>query len=102
MNHDEIQLMADIRIAGQTVRIAGQIDRLSVTTEAVFIADYKSDQAPPGAVEDVSKAYLRQLAAYRAALREIYPGRTVRTALVWTAGPTIMEIPPELLDRALA
>ena len=90
------------RIAGETVRIAGQIDRLSVTAEAVFIADYKSDHAPPGTVEGVSKAYLRQLAAYRAALREIYPGRMVRTALVWTAGPTIMEIPPELLDRALA
>jgi ATP-dependent helicase/nuclease subunit A len=98
----EVPLMADIAIAGETVRISGQIDRLSVTAEAVFIADYKSDHAPPGAVEDVSKAYLRQLAAYRAALREIYPGRLVRTALVWTAGPTIMEVPPELLDRALA
>jgi ATP-dependent helicase/nuclease subunit A len=98
----EVPLMADIPIAGETVRISGQIDRLSVTADAVFIADYKSDRTPPSTIEGVSKAYLRQLAAYRAVLRQIYPDRPVRTALVWTAGPAIMEIPRELLELVLA
>jgi ATP-dependent helicase/nuclease subunit A len=98
----EVPLMADIAIGGQTVRISGQIDRLGIAADVVFIADYKSDHTPPSTVEAVSKAYLRQLAAYRAALRQIYPGRLVRTALVWTAGPAIMEIPQDVLDQALA
>ena len=45
--------------------------------------------------------YGSQLAAYRAALRQIYPDRPLRAALVWTEGPTIMEIPEALLDEAL-
>jgi ATP-dependent helicase/nuclease subunit A len=98
----EVPLIADIAIAGQTVRISGQIDRLAIAADVIFIADYKSDHTPPTTVDAVSKAYLRQLAAYRAALRQIHPGRLVRTALVWTAGPAIMEIPQEILDQALA
>jgi ATP-dependent helicase/nuclease subunit A len=97
-----VPLMADIAIGGQTVRISGQIDRLGITADVIFIADYKSDHTPPSTVEAVSEAYLRQLAAYRAVLRQIYPGRLVRTALVWTAGPAIMEIPQDVLDRVLA
>jgi ATP-dependent helicase/nuclease subunit A len=97
----EVPVMAEIPMAGASVRISGQIDRLSVTPTAVFIADYKSDRTPPQTVDGVSKAYLRQLAAYRAALRQIHPDRPVRTALVWTEGPTIMEIPEALLDAAL-
>jgi ATP-dependent helicase/nuclease subunit A len=97
----EVPVMAEITMAGGSVRISGQIDRLSVTPTAVFIADYKSDRTPPQTVAGVSKAYIRQLAAYRAALRQIHPDRPVRTALVWTEGPTIMEIPEALLDAAL-
>jgi ATP-dependent helicase/nuclease subunit A len=98
----EVPLLAEIVVAGRSIEISGQIDRLSVTPTAVFIADYKSDRTPPQAVDDVSKAYIGQLAAYRAALRQIYPDRPVRAALVWTEGPTIMEIPEALLDQALA
>jgi ATP-dependent helicase/nuclease subunit A len=42
------------------------------------------------------------LAAYRLALREIYPGRLVRAALLWTDGPRLMEIPADVLDRYTA
>ena len=98
----EVPLLAEIVVAGRSIEISGQIDRLSVTPTAVFIADYKSDRTPPQAVDGVSKAYIGQLAAYRADLLQIYPDRPVRAALVWTEGPTIMEIPQALLDQALA
>jgi ATP-dependent helicase/nuclease subunit A len=43
--------------------------------------------------------YVRQLAAYRAVLRLLYPGRPVRCALIWTEAPSAMVIPDALLDR---
>jgi ATP-dependent helicase/nuclease subunit A len=50
-------------------------------------------------VADVPPIYLRQMAAYRALLRGVYPGHRVRCALLWTDGPLWMEIPEELLDH---
>ena len=32
--------------------------------------------------------------------RLMFPGRSLRAALVWTDGPKLMEIPSNLLDRA--
>jgi ATP-dependent helicase/nuclease subunit A len=45
--------------------------------------------------------YRRQLALYRALLAEIYPGRTVRAFLLWTAAPLLMEIDCKILDRSM-
>ena len=39
------------------------------------------------------------VAAYRAVLREVYPGRRVDCALVWTYGARAMPLPAALLDR---
>ena len=83
-------------VAGRA--LSGQIDRLTVTAEAVWIVDYKTNRPPPRRVEDVPPIYVRQLAAYRAALAAIYPDRTVRCVLLWTDGPFLMELPAELLD----
>ena len=44
----------------------------------------------------------RQLALYRAVLRELYPNHSVRAALVWTAGPALTELPAPLLDAELS
>ena len=79
--------------------LSGQIDRLAVTGDAVWIADYKTNRPPPRAVESVPEVYLAQMAAYRDAVAAIYPGRIIRCALVWTDGPFLMELPPTLLDR---
>jgi ATP-dependent helicase/nuclease subunit A len=79
--------------------IAGQIDRLVVTTEDVLIIDYKTLRPKPASDDAVPPAYLRQLAAYRAAIAQIYPGRAVKCALLWTDGPHLMPISPALLDR---
>jgi ATP-dependent helicase/nuclease subunit A len=40
------------------------------------------------------------MAAYRAALRAIYPEKAVRCALLWTDGPTLMPVPDSLMDGA--
>ncbi|MGO8919984.1 MAG: double-strand break repair helicase AddA [Stellaceae bacterium] len=79
--------------------LSGQIDRLVVTPEGVMIVDYKTLRPPPRAEAEVPAAYLDQLAAYRAALAAIYPGRTIRCALLWTEGPRLMPVSAALLDR---
>ena len=78
--------------------ISGQIDRLLVTPDAVTILDYKTNRPPPAAPGQVSAHYLRQMAAYRGLLREIYPDRPVRCALLWTDGPRLMALPDGILD----
>jgi len=83
---------------GPALDLSGQIDRLAVTEDEVLIVDYKTNRPPPPEVRLVADAYLYQLAAYRLALGEIYPGRTVRAALLWTDGPRLMEIPAQVLD----
>jgi ATP-dependent helicase/nuclease subunit A len=42
-----------------------------------------------------------QLALYRAAAAQLWPGKPVRAILVWTAGPRAVEMPAETLDDAL-
>jgi ATP-dependent helicase/nuclease subunit A len=64
----------------------------------VLVIDYKTDRLPPATADEVPAAYLRQMATYRALLRQIYPGREVRCALLWTAEPRLMI----LEDAALA
>ncbi|MEO0798369.1 MAG: double-strand break repair helicase AddA [Pseudomonadota bacterium] len=81
------------------LKIAGQIDRLAVTDHDVLIIDYKTNRPPPDDVLSVPDAYLLQMAAYRLALQQIYPNRTVRAALLWTDGPRLMPLPDEYLER---
>jgi ATP-dependent helicase/nuclease subunit A len=86
------------RGTGPALDLSGQIDRLAVTNDEVLIVDYKTNRPPPADVRLVAAAYLYQLAAYRLALSEIYPGRRVRAALLWTDGPRLMEVPADVLD----
>jgi ATP-dependent helicase/nuclease subunit A len=79
--------------------LAGQIDRLVVSAHDVLIVDYKTLRPPPRSEAAVPPAYLAQLAAYRAAVAEIYPGRAIRCALLWTEGPRLMPLSAALLDR---
>lgn len=78
--------------------LQGQIDRLLITDEEIMIIDYKSNRPGPRAVADVAPAYLAQMAAYRAALKKLYPGKKVTALLLWTDGPYLMPLPDETLD----
>jgi ATP-dependent helicase/nuclease subunit A len=77
--------------------VSAQIDRLIVEQNHVLIVDYKTLRPPPVDEHEVAPIYLRQLATYRAALARIYPGREIRCALLWTEGPRLMPISPEIL-----
>jgi ATP-dependent helicase/nuclease subunit A len=99
---------AEVSIAGRVARpgkppalVSGQIDRLVMTADEVLIVDYKTSHAPPGRVTEAPRAYLHQLALYRSVLRQLYPDRAVRCALVWTETAAWMEIPASALDAEL-
>ena len=84
---------------GPDLKITGQIDRLVETPDKIYIIDYKTNRPPPVKIDDVATAYYLQLAAYRLAIRKVYPHKEeIRAALLWTHGPHLMEIPARILD----
>jgi ATP-dependent helicase/nuclease subunit A len=98
---------AEVPIVGRIARanadpllVAGQVDRLTVTADAVLLADYKTDRVVPHALDEI-KPYVTQLALYRALLSRIYPDKNVRAALLFINGPALLEVPAAAMDAAL-
>lgn len=92
----EVPLMVQVSGASAERR---RIDRLVPSGMGFLAVDYKTDRDVPAAVEDCNPDYLRQMTAYRDALRKIHPGAPLRLALLWTAVPVFMEIPDLIMDR---
>jgi ATP-dependent helicase/nuclease subunit A len=100
---------AEVPIVGRILRpgdepilVAGQVDRLVITADAVLAVDYKSDSLVPAGVEAVPAKYITQLALYRAVLMCLYPERIVRAALIFSNAPVLIEIPASVMAAALA
>jgi ATP-dependent helicase/nuclease subunit A len=77
--------------------IAGTVDRLLVTDDVVRVIDFKTGTTVPATIDAVPVGYLRQMAAYAAALAVVFPGRRVEAALLFTAGPVMIELPADTL-----
>ncbi len=102
-SHAEVPIVGRIfRPPAIPVAVAGQVDRLTMTDSAILIADFKTDRNAPLELGKVPKPYTAQIALYRAVLAKIYPGKTVRAALVFTEAPRLIEIPAAALEAALA
>ena len=72
--------------------VSGQIDRLIEREHDVWIVDYKTNRPPPIDPDHVAASYRAQLAAYKAVLEDLYPSKPIRTFLLWTDGPHLMEV----------
>ncbi len=79
------------------MEIGGLVDRLAVSEHAVWIADYKTDRAPPETPEAIPAGYLRQLAAYKAILAQIHPDKEIHCVLIFTEATRVMTVPQALL-----
>ena len=90
----EVPIVGRIGVRGVT----GRIDRLLVEPGRVTIVDFKSGRVPASGPDDVPAAYLAQMAAYRAVLRQIYADRDIDLMIVWTDGPAVVSIKSALLD----
>jgi ATP-dependent helicase/nuclease subunit A len=98
---------AEVALAGAAARlppgvaISGRVDRLLVEPHRVLVVDFKTNRPSPARIEDADPAYVLQMAVYWAVLKEIFPGRAVEAALVWTDGPKLMAVPENLMLSAL-
>ncbi len=95
----EVPIVATLRQQdGRTRVLSGQIDRLVVRPDEVWVVDFKSNRPAPMLAAQVSAQYLGQLGAYRRALATLYADKEIRCFLLWTDGPRLMEIPGAMLD----
>jgi ATP-dependent helicase/nuclease subunit A len=84
-------------VAGQV--IAGEVDRLHVSADRVLVIDFKTNRRAPASLDSAPESHLRQMAAYAAALAEIFPGRRIEAGLLYTVGPVLLPIGAETLAR---
>jgi ATP-dependent helicase/nuclease subunit A len=99
---------AEVAVAGGAaalpagLKISGRIDRLVVLDDRVLVVDFKTNRPSPDRIEAADPAYLRQMAIYAAVLADVFPGRRIEAAIVWTDGPKLMPVPENLIRQTLA
>lgn len=81
--------------------LSGSIDRLIVTPDRIHLIDFKSNTVVPQTAADVPEGILRQMGAYVAALRQIYPERPIEPHILWTRTATLMPLDPNMVSAAL-
>jgi ATP-dependent helicase/nuclease subunit A len=92
--------LAEVPLVGEVGGrvLSARLDRLLVEGDTVTVVDFKTNRPPPKDESGVPDVYLTQMAAYRAGLRALYPGKAVRCLLLWTWGPRLMELSHPRLD----
>ena len=98
---------AEVALAGtapglpERFAISARVDRLLVEDTRVLVVDFKTNRPAPERIADADPSYILQMALYAAVLAEVFPGRRVEAALVWTDGPRLMPVPEQLMAAAL-
>jgi ATP-dependent helicase/nuclease subunit A len=82
--------------------ISGRVDRMVVRPDRVLVIDFKTNRPAPDRIDNADPAYITQMALYVAVLREIFKGRRIEAALIWTDGPKLMPVPENLIASSLA
>lgn len=85
---------------GKQVWLSGRIDLVTVDDSGVLVVDYKSDAAVPEEAAKVPGNYLTQLGLYALVAGQLFPGRNVRAAILWTELESLMILPDGLLEAA--
>ncbi|MEO5807697.1 double-strand break repair helicase AddA [Devosia sp.] len=96
----EVPFLLPATRRGQKIKLAGRIDRLIVSNDVVQVVDYKSDATVPLTPEDVPENYRTQLGLYAMVAGQLYPGRLVTAAILWTNLELLMNLPPDALAAA--
>ncbi|MFM2371205.1 MAG: hypothetical protein RIS85_927, partial [Pseudomonadota bacterium] len=77
--------------------ISGTVDRLVIGQNRIRIVDFKTARRPPVSFAEIPQAYVRQMAAYVAALEAIHPGLPVEAALLYTHTPQLFVVPDDVI-----
>ncbi|MFC0208915.1 PD-(D/E)XK nuclease family protein, partial [Chelativorans intermedius] len=98
----EISLMGEVEVGGTVRAVAGKVDRLAVTDDAVLLVDYKTNRPAPGQLREAPQSHIAQLALYAALLKPLYPGRRIDAALLFTEVPRLLPVGEADMAAALA
>jgi ATP-dependent helicase/nuclease subunit A len=71
--------------------IAGTVDRLLVEDNRISVIDFKTGRVPASKSE-IPVAHRNQMQAYSDALAVIFPGRAIRSMLLYTGGAHLFEL----------
>jgi ATP-dependent helicase/nuclease subunit A len=95
--------LAEVGITAQIngQKLDGVIDRLILSDDHVLAVDFKTNAVVPDRAEATPEGLLRQMGAYAAALAQVYPGRRIQTAILWTRTATLMPLPHDIVSAAL-
>jgi len=95
-----VNALAEAPIAGVVdgVVIAGTVDRLLVTDTQVSVIDFKTARRVPQSAMAIPIAHIRQMAAYVAVLRAVFPQHDVTAALLYTSGPRLFTLDEAILE----
>ena len=99
---------AEAAIGGASPRLpaglagSGRGDPLLGAPPPGLVGDHKTNRPAPPGLSDADPAYLIQMSVYTAVLQEVFPGRRVEAALVWTDGPRLMPVPENIIAATLA
>ncbi len=96
----EVSVAGRIILGQRTIDVDGRVDRIGKDQQEIFVADYKTGTPCP--LDGTPADYIAQMALYRAVLAPLWPNKTLRMLLVWTAGPRVVWLPAGMLDAALA
>jgi ATP-dependent helicase/nuclease subunit A len=94
----EVDIVARVETPQGAREIVGRIDRFAVTEDEILIADFKTGRPR----KQPLRSELRQLALYRAAAIQLYPGKAARCVLIFTRDASVVEPAASALDAALA
>jgi ATP-dependent helicase/nuclease subunit A len=96
----EVAIAGRISLGQRTIDVDGRVDRIGENQKEILVADYKTGTPCP--LERTPADYLTQMALYHAVLAPLWPDKTLRMLLIWTAGPRVVWLPAKMLDAALA
>jgi ATP-dependent helicase/nuclease subunit A len=96
----EVQVSGMINLRGKSQIIAGKIDRISLSNGVVTLIDFKTGRAPKD-VSGISPGHIVQLALYCQLVAPVFPGQTVKAALVYTSAPTLFYLDEAVMTDAL-
>ncbi|MFD2648122.1 double-strand break repair helicase AddA [Devosia albogilva] len=96
----EVPFLLEAERDGKPIRLAGRFDRLVVDDSGVLVVDYKSDASVPTEVGAVPGNYRTQLGLYALVAGQLFPGKPVAAAILWTELESLMNLPPEMLAAA--
>lgn len=98
----EVNITGRVEQSGAPQTVSRQIDLLIETPNEVLILDYKTSPRVPSDVAAIPPEYLEQLRSYRALISPLYPTKSIRCALIYTAQPCVLWLNEALVMEAVS